>query len=134
VGWQVRVGPRECLFGGLYCPPLIPAGIQQNPGNSQNSRGIKFGKGTCQIGKTIPAEFPTEFKFRRNGSRNYMDGMIPRMSRNGIRLTFTIDDPKSSVVVWSANTDTRFGCHQQPLNPTPIQPPPSFMTPIHCRP
>jgi hypothetical protein len=38
-------------MGGLYCPPLIPAGIRQNPGNSRNSRGIKFGRGTCQSDK-----------------------------------------------------------------------------------
>jgi hypothetical protein len=41
---------------GLYCPPLILAGIRQNPGNSWNSRGIKFGTGACQIDNTILAE------------------------------------------------------------------------------
>ena len=34
---------------GLYCPPLIPAGIRRNPGNSRNSGGINFGRGACQI-------------------------------------------------------------------------------------
>ena len=43
---------------GLYCPPLIPAGIWQNPGNSRNSRGIKFGRGACKIDEMILAELP----------------------------------------------------------------------------
>ena len=42
-----------------------------NPGNSRNSRGIKFGRGACQIDSMIPTEFRMEFKFRRNGSWNY---------------------------------------------------------------
>ena len=45
------------LSGGLYRPPLIPAGIRRNPGNSRNSGGIKFGRGACQIDTMIPAEF-----------------------------------------------------------------------------
>jgi hypothetical protein len=43
-------------YGGLYCPPLIPAGIRRNPGDSWNSAGIIFGIGTCQIDNTIPAD------------------------------------------------------------------------------
>jgi hypothetical protein len=67
---------------GLYCPPLIPAGIRRNPGDSRNSAGIKFGRGTCQIDKMIPAEFRTEFKFRRNAGIT-IDGITPeRIPRN----------------------------------------------------
>jgi len=48
---------QNCFInlGGLYCPPLILAGIRWNPGNSWNSRGINFGTGTCQIDNTILA-------------------------------------------------------------------------------
>ena len=60
---------------GLYCPPLILAGIRRNPGNSRNSIGIKFGRWTCQIDSMIPTEFRMEFKFRRNGSRNHPEGI-----------------------------------------------------------
>ena len=62
-------------MGGLYCPPLIPAGIRQNRDNSRNSRGIKFGRGACQIDQMIPTEFQMEFKFCRNGSWNHPEGM-----------------------------------------------------------
>ena len=56
---QRKVGAWELFtkIRGLYCPPLIPAGIRRNPGNSRNSRGIKFGRGACQIDEMIPAEF-----------------------------------------------------------------------------
>ena len=64
-------------FGGLYCPPLIPARIWWNPVNSRNSVGINFGTVACQVGKTIPAECGMEFTFRRNGSGNHMEGMAP---------------------------------------------------------
>ena len=40
-----RLSERIWQAGGLYCPPLIPARIRRNPGNSRNSRGIKFGRG-----------------------------------------------------------------------------------------
>ena len=76
---------------GLYCPPLIPARIRWNPGNSQNSRGIKFGRGACQIDEMIPAEFWMAFKFCRNSSRNYLEGMLPEF--NGTESM----TPKSSV-------------------------------------
>jgi len=33
----------------FYCPPLIPAGIWWNLGNSWNSRGFNFGPGACQM-------------------------------------------------------------------------------------
>jgi hypothetical protein len=71
------------LFGGLSCPPLIPAGIQRNPGNSRNSRGINFGRGTCQIGKTIPAEFQTEFEFRQNAGIT-IDGITPERNLQNV--------------------------------------------------
>ena len=51
-------------MGGLYCPPLIPAGIRRNPGNSRNSGGIKFGRGACQIDSMIPPEWFLEFPGR----------------------------------------------------------------------
>ena len=69
------------IFWGFYCPPLIPAGIQQNPSNSQNSRGIKFGRGACQIDEMILAESQSALKLRQNGSRNYLEGMLPKFNR-----------------------------------------------------
>jgi len=66
--------------GGLYCPPCIPAGICRNLVNSQNSGGINFGTMACQIDQMIPAECETEFTFRRNRSRNHMDGMTHGMT------------------------------------------------------
>jgi hypothetical protein len=57
----------------------------QNPGNSQNSGGINFGRGTCQIGKTIPAEFRTEFEFRRNAGIT-IDGITPEWQIERRRL------------------------------------------------
>jgi hypothetical protein len=66
-------------FRGLYCPPLILAGIRWNLGNSRNSAGIKFGRGTCQIDKTIPAEFRMEFKFSRNAGIT-LDGIPPEQN------------------------------------------------------
>ena len=76
------------LNRGLYCPPLILARIQWNPGNSQNSGGIKFGRGACQIDPMIPMEFRTEFKFCQNGSWNHPEGMHSRNSteRNPLLL------------------------------------------------
>ena len=71
-------------WGGLYCPPLIPAGIRRNPGNSRNSNGMNFGPGACQTDQTILTEFRMEFKFRRNGSRNHPEGILPGMRWNGI--------------------------------------------------
>jgi hypothetical protein len=104
--------------GGLYCPPLIPAGIRRNPGNSRNSGGIKFSRGTCQIGKTIPAEFRTEFKFRRNAGIT-IDGITPE--RN----------PRNRPNRASAFADARFGRHQQTYILSPLPPPPST-TPTLC--
>ena len=46
-----------------------------NPGNSQNSGGIKFGSGAYQIDQMISTEFQTEFKFCWNGSWNHLEGM-----------------------------------------------------------
>ena len=60
----------------------------QNPGNSQNSGGIKFGRGACQIDQMILAEFRTEFKFHWNGSRNYPEGML-----TGIRWNRILAEP-----------------------------------------
>jgi len=86
---------------GLYCPPLIPAGIRQNPVNSRISIGINFGTVACQIDKTILAECGTEFTFRRNGSRNHREGMAPEWEERNRRCpsipsssttTTTIDD------------------------------------------
>ena len=79
--------------GGLYCPPLIPAGIWQNPGNSWNSRGIKFGTGAGQIDQMILAEFRMEFKFCENGSRNHPEGML--LEWDGMELL----TPKLSISV-----------------------------------
>ena len=39
--------------------------------------GIPVGRGACQVDQLIPAEFRTEFKFHRNGSRNYLEGICP---------------------------------------------------------
>ena len=84
--------------GGLYCPPLIPARIWQNLGNSWNSGGIKFGTGVCQIDYTILAECRTEFQFRWNGSRNHTEGMAPWNDRNRIVDThhFFLSQPPPS--------------------------------------
>ena len=56
------------------------------------------------------------FKFRRNGSRNYPEGMLPEF--NGTESM----TPKLSVA------DARFGHHQQTM-PIPSQPPSSPTTP-----
>ena len=103
---------------GLYCPPLIPAGIRRNPGNSWNSGGIKFGRGACQIDQVIPTEFRTEFKFRRNGSWNHPEGMNSGNSteRNPVPLCSTTNTynaqprPNRSSVF----ADDQFGRGQQP--------------------
>jgi len=97
-------------FGGLYCPPLIPAGIRWNPGNSWNSRGINFGTGACQIDYTILAECRMEFKFCQNGSRIHADGMAPRTT--GMESS-----------IWASST------HQFLL---PQPPPPLIMPTHHC--
>jgi hypothetical protein len=126
------VSPAGLCGGGLYCPPLIPARIRRNPGNSWNSRGIKFGRGTCQIDKTIPAEFRTEFKFRRNGSRNHPDRITPE--RNPRNMWSAQRCPNRVL----AFADARFGHHQQPQTFFPPNhhlhppPPPSFTTPAQC--
>jgi len=109
-------------IGGLYCPPLIPARIWQNLGNSWNSRGINFGTGACQIDYTILAECRMEFIFCQNGSRIHMDGMAPRMTGT------ESSTPKSSIgkcwcSIWASST------HQFVL-PQPPPSPPSTM-PIH---
>src|SRR6266446_5360347 len=66
---------------GLYCPPLIPAGIRPESEDSGNSGGIRFGTGTSQIKNSIPAEYPMESAYSRNADRN----AIPGIDRNGIR-------------------------------------------------
>ena len=104
-------------FRGLYCPPLIPAGIWWNPVNSRNSIGINFGTVACQIDKTIPAECGTEFTFRWNGSGNHTEGIAPEWEEWNRRC------PNRA----SANADARFGHHQQ--QPLPQQPPPSSTPP-----
>ncbi|EDR13009.1 uncharacterized protein LACBIDRAFT_322402 [Laccaria bicolor S238N-H82] len=78
------------VSGGLYCPPLIPARIRRNPGNSWNSGGIKFGRGPCQIDQTIPRNF----EWNSNSA-----GMIPvitrkECSRNETGMEFLM--PKST--------------------------------------
>ena len=116
-----------CLkYRGLYCP-LIPARIQRNPGNSQNSRGINFGTGTCQSDKTILVECWTEFKFCRNGSGNHMDGMHTehRMTRNGIHPT-----TDTQIECWHLPTPNLGVIYDYFLLPQPPPPPPST-TPIH---
>jgi len=94
------------LQWGLYCPPLIPAGIWWNLVNSWNSIGIKFGRGACQIHTMIPTESWIKFKFRWNGSGNHLD----RMHRNRI----------CSYNAYNTNT----------LNPTSPLPPSSSTTTI----
>jgi len=106
-------------YRGLYCPPLIPAGIWQNLGNSWNSGGINFGTGACQIDYTIPAECRTEFKFCWNVSRIHMDGMAP--GTTGMESL----KPKLSVSIcwhsiWASSTHHLF---------LPQPPPPPSTTP-----
>jgi len=81
----------------------------RNPVNSQNSVGIKFGRGACQIHTMIATESWIKFKFRRKGSGNHPDGM----HRNGI----------CSYTAYNANA----------LNPTsPLPPSSSTMTIQHA--
>ena len=100
----------------------------RNPGNSQNSGGIKFGRGACQIDQLIQVEFQMEFKFRRNGSRNYPEGMPPGMRRNGILAESLFVD----------NVQIEHRCllmlNLGIINKEPYslsQPPPSSTTPTH---
>ena len=102
---------------GLYCPPLIPAGIRRNPVNSRNSIGINFGTVACQVDKTILAECGTEWFWESHGRNG------PRM--RGMESTM----PKSSIgkcrhSIWVSST------HQFLL---PQPPPPSSTTPTHRR-
>ena len=60
---QLETGSREniwALFGGLYPPPVIPAGIRSFLRNPAESGGIKFGRQFCQICHS------GDNKFRRN--------------------------------------------------------------------
>ena len=69
---------------GLYCPPLIPAGIRRNPGIPGIPRNkIWLGNQPNKI--FIPAEFRRGSKFCRNGSRNFRNGISWEWTRNGIR-------------------------------------------------
>ena len=107
--------------------PAESGGIRRNPGNSRNSGGIKFGRGACQTDQLIPAEFRTEFKFRRNGSRNYPEGICPESGgTESLRNRCLSITSKSSVGVcrcsiWASSTN----------NPTLSQPPPSSTTTTH---
>jgi len=113
---------KPCNWG-LYCLPLIPARIQQNLGNSWNSRGINFGTGACQIDYTIPAECRMEFKFCQNGSRIHTDGMAPGTTGTESSMP-KLSISKCQLSIWWSST-------HQFLLPQPPPPPPPLMTPIH---
>jgi hypothetical protein len=114
------------FFGGLSSTDSW-----RNPGNSWNSGGINFGRGTCQIDK----------KFRRNFERNSNSaGIVPgitrtELRRNGIHGMWSAQRCPNRAPAFA---DARFGHHQQPqmfflnhhLRPPP--PPPSFTTPAQC--
>jgi len=66
VSWIIAktIGQTGCHLwnsGGLYCPPLIPAGIWGNLINLGNSRGIIFGSGASQIWISITRGMQTWF-------------------------------------------------------------------------
>ena len=96
----------------------------RNPGNSQNSGGIKFGRGACQIDSMILTEFRMEFKFRWNGSWNHMEGInswnstewnlvpLPQHEQCPATPKLIVSVGRRSIWVWSTTP-----------NPTLSQPP-----------
>ena len=92
---------------------LSSTDFSRNPGNSQNSRGIEFGRGACQIDSMIPMEFRMEFKFCQNGSWNHTEGINSIIQRNGIWFPYyNTNNAQPYPSLSSANT----GHGQQPQN------------------
>jgi len=62
-------GPTKtrCMGGGLYCPPLIPTGIRQNPVIPEESI---LAEGASQIQISFHRNWALELTFRWNAHRN----------------------------------------------------------------
>ena len=87
---------------GLYCPPLIPAGIQAIPGIPEESI---FAQGPAKL--IIP--FWQNVEWNSNSAR-----MVPGFMQTEWHLEQQEQNPQCPNQA-SANANARFGCHQ-PIN------------------
>ena len=83
----------------------------QNPGNSWNSRGIKFGREACEIDQMIPTEVRMEFEiplewFLESPRRNE----FPEFNRMESHNTYNAQPCPNRSSVFA---DDQFGCGQR---------------------